>query len=110
VGADLASLLFSPRRGDASMHVITSVFDDAVQAYIDGFRDQVPTVSPTQIRQGVDAAIALRWKLAVDVVAGLESGDPPLRGSLRDESPETALEELIELVDVLLASAGRTLG
>ncbi|MGO4594403.1 phosphotransferase [Leifsonia sp. 2TAF2] len=109
VGADLASLLFSPRRGDASVHVITSVFDDAVQAYIDGFRDQVPTVSPAQIRQGVDAAIALRWKLAVDVVAGLESGDPARRGSLPDESPETAREELIELVGVLLSSAERTL-
>jgi hypothetical protein len=110
VGADLASLLLSPRRGDASIHDITSVFDDAVQAYIDGFRDQAPTVSPAQIRQGVDAAIALRWKLAVDVVAGLASGEPPLRGSLPDESPETALDELIELVGVLLASAGRTLG
>jgi len=110
VGADLASLLLSPRRGDASVHVITSVFDEAVQAYIDGFRDQVPTVSPAQICRGVDAAIALRWKLAVDVVATLESGDPPRRGSLPDESPETAREELIELVSVLLASADRTLG
>jgi hypothetical protein len=110
VGADLASLLFSPRRGDASVHVITSVFDDAVQAYIDGFYSQVPTVSPAQIRQGVDAAIALRWKLAADVLAALESGEPQRRGSLPRESPETALEELIELVGVLLASADRTLG
>jgi hypothetical protein len=109
VGADLASLLLSPRRGDASVHVITSVFDDAVQAYIDGFRDQVPSVSPAHIRQGVDAAIALRWKLAVDVVAGLESDEPSFRGSRPDESPETAKEELIELVGVLLAAAGRTL-
>ena len=110
VGADLASLLFSPRRGDASVHVVTAVLDDAVQAYIDGFREQAPAVSPAHIRQGVDAAIALRWKLAVDVVAGLESGTPPLRGSLPDEPPETAREELTALVDVLLASAGRTLG
>lgn len=110
VGADLASLLFSPRRGDASVHVIRSVLDDAVQAYIDGFRDQVPTVSAAQIRRGVDAAIALRWKLAVDVVAALESGERPRRGSLPDEPPETALEELIELAGVLLASASRTLG
>ncbi|MGN7797815.1 phosphotransferase family protein [Leifsonia sp. 22587] len=110
VGADLASLLFSPRRGDASVHVITSVLDDAIQAYVDGFREQVPAVSPAEIRRGVDAAIALRWKLAVDVIAGLESGDPPRRGSLPDEPPETAREELIELVGVLLASADRTLG
>ncbi|MBW8873298.1 MAG: hypothetical protein JF618_14465, partial [Leifsonia sp.] len=49
-------------------------------------------------------------KLAVDVVAGLESGEPAFRGSLPDESPETAREELMELVGVLLASAERTLG
>lgn len=109
VGADLASLLLSPRRGDASAHVVASVFDDAVEAYVDGFRDQVPAVAPAQIRQGVDAAIALRWKLAVDVLASLESGEPPIRGSLPDESPETALDELIELVGVVLAAAGRTL-
>ncbi|MGO4299056.1 phosphotransferase family protein [Leifsonia sp. RAF41] len=109
VGADLASLLLSPRRGDASVHVVASVFDEAVEAYIDGFRDQVPAVAPAQIRQGVDAAIALRWKLAVDVLASLESGEPAIRGSLRDESPETALDELIQLVGVVLAAAGRTL-
>lgn len=110
VGADLASLLFSPRRGDASVFVVEAVLDDAVNAYIDGLRSEAPSVSADDIRRGVDAAIALRWKLAVDVVEGIGRGEPPRRGSLPDEAPETALEELSLLVDVLLASAGRTLG
>lgn len=63
-----------------------------------------------EIRRGFDAAIALRWKLAVDVVASLERGEAPRRGSLPDEEPATAMEELLLLVDFLLATAGRVLG
>lgn len=110
VGADLASLLFSSvRRGDASARDMTSVLEDAVRSFTDGFRAEAPGVKADDVRRGFDAAIALRWKLAVDVAAGLESGEAPRRGSLPDEAAESAVEELILLVDVLLASAARVL-
>lgn len=110
VGADLASLLFSSgRRGDASAGMVASVVEDAVQSYADGFQGEASNIKLEDVRLGFDAAIALRWKLVVDIVAGIESGRAQRRGSLPDESPEEALEELSLLVDVLLASAGRVL-
>lgn len=110
VGADLASLLFSSvRRGDASANVVVPLLDDALRGYIEGFRSAGGTVDPMEVHRGFDAAVALRWKLAVDVVAGLESGDAPRRGSQPNESASTAVGELVQLVDLLLASAGRVL-
>ncbi|KRF08782.1 hypothetical protein ASH00_03580 [Arthrobacter sp. Soil782] len=110
VGADLASLLFSSvRRGDALASVVMPLVEEALDAYSTALRAEAPTVTFEDIRLGFDAAVALRWKLAVDVVAGIEKGEPPRRGSLPDEDPAAALEELIALVDLLLASAGRAL-
>lgn len=111
VGADLASLLFSSvRRGDASVGIVAPILDDALHAYAEGIRSEGAVVNFEDVRRGFDAAVALRWKLAVDVVAGLEAGEAPRRGSLPDEAPGTALDELIPLVDVLLASSARALG
>ncbi|MET0714093.1 MAG: phosphotransferase [Mycetocola sp.] len=111
IGADLASLLFSSvRRGDASANVVLPIIEDAVNAYADGLRVEGGDIDVEEIRRGFDAAIALRWKLAVDVVASLERGEAPRRGSLPDEEPATAMEELLLLVDFLLATAGRVLG
>lgn len=108
VGADLASLLFSSvRRGDASAHVVVPLLEDALEVYAEGVLAEGADVSPATVRRGFDAAVALRWKLAVDVVAGLENGAVPRRGSLPDEDPAAALQELIMLVDLLLASAER---
>lgn len=106
VGADLASLLMSPRRGDASAFVVASVFDDAVAAYVDGLDGLVPE---SLVRRGVDAAIALRWKLARDVAATVESGEDARRGSMPHESPADALAELVELTDLLLTAGARAL-
>ncbi len=110
VGADLASLLFaSVRRGDASVSVVVRIVEDALHAYAEGLWTEGADVKLENVRRGFDAAIALRWKLAVDVVAGIEQGEAPRRGSLPDEAPEEAMDELIQLVDVLLASAHRVL-
>ncbi|MET0933866.1 MAG: phosphotransferase [Mycetocola sp.] len=110
VGADLASLLFSSvRRGDASVDVVVPLLDDALQGYAEGLRAEGARIRPEDVRRGFDAAIALRWKLAVDVVAGLESGEAVRRGSLPHEHPDVAMEHLVSLVDLLLASAARVL-
>jgi hypothetical protein len=110
VGADLASLLFSSvRRGDASARTVAGIIDAAVDGYAEGLGREAPEVSTAVVRRGLDAAIALRWKAAVDVVAGAESGEPPRRGSLPDEQPEAAEGELIILVDILLDAAERIL-
>lgn len=110
VGADLASLLFSSvRRGDASANVVVPIVDEAVQCYADGIRAEGASVAFADVRRGFDAAVALRWKLAVDVVTGLERGEPPRRGSAPHEEPAVALDQLIQLVDLLLASAARVL-
>ena len=110
VGADLASLIFSSvRRGDASASVVVPILDDALESYAEGFRAEAGSIAVEDVRLGFDAAVALRWKLAVDVVAGIESGETPRRGSLPDEEPAVALEELLVLVDLLLTSAGRVL-
>lgn len=111
VGADLASLLFSSvRRGDASAFVVAPLLEEAFGAYLDGLHREARQIEEAQVRRGLDAAIALRWKLAVDVADGLERGDVPRRGSLPDEAPERAAEELLVLIDLLFASARRTLG
>ena len=110
VGADLASLLFaSVRRGDASASVVAPLLDDALHAYADGLWADGASIGFDDVRRGFDAAVALRWKLAVDVAACIERGEAPRRGSLPDEAPETATEELILLVDLLLDSAERVL-
>ncbi|MFF1571133.1 phosphotransferase family protein [Leifsonia sp. NPDC058292] len=110
VGADLASLLFaSVRRGDASAVTVAAVLDDAVRAYTDGFRSESADVASDEIRRGFDAAVALRWKLAADVVETIASGRPARRGSLPDEAPGQALDELVSLVDLVLDTARRVL-
>ncbi|HEY8589698.1 MAG TPA: phosphotransferase [Naasia sp.] len=110
VGADLASLLFSPRRGDARSAVVIEQFEAAVAAYTEAVAAEATTPVPAaDIRRGVDAAIALRWKLIVDVADSMERGEASRRGSLPDESPEDALEDHLMLVDVLLAAAARVL-
>ncbi len=110
VGADLASLLFSSvRRGDASVTIVGALLDDAFAAYLDGLRAQVPEFPVEHARRGLDAAIALRWKLATDVAEAIERGGAPRRGSLPEEPLEEALDELIVLIDVLLEAAGRAL-
>ncbi|WP_299166870.1 phosphotransferase family protein [uncultured Arthrobacter sp.] len=110
VGADLASLLFaSVRRGDALAGVVMPIVDDALVTYAEALRAEAGNITFEEVRLGFDAAIALRWKLAADVVAGIERGQPPRRGSLPDEDPAAALDELIALVDLLLASADRAL-
>jgi hypothetical protein len=111
VGADLASLLFaSVRRGDASIDVVAPLMEDALQSYAEGVSAAGGDITYDDVHRGFDAAVALRWKLAVDVVATLESGEAARRGSLPNEAPETAMDELVELVPILLASASRVLG
>lgn len=89
--------------------VALPIVDDALNSYSDALRSEARDITFAEIRLGFDAAIALRWKLAVDVVAGIERGQAPRRGSLPHEDPAVALEELTVLVDLLLASAGRAL-
>jgi hypothetical protein len=107
VGADLASLLFaSVRRGDALVRTVRQVMDAAVAAYADACAG---VVSADEVRRGLDATIALRWKLAVDVAVTFERGQPTRRGSAPAEAPEQALGELVALVDLLLDAARRAL-
>ncbi|MFT2691493.1 phosphotransferase family protein [Clavibacter zhangzhiyongii] len=111
VGADLASLLFSSvRRGDASVVDVSAVLDDAVVRYAEGIRAAGGPVPLDVVRRGLDAAIALRWKLAADLVVALDAGSAMRRGSLPDEPAEHAQAELTALLDVLLAAAGRVVG
>jgi Phosphotransferase enzyme family len=106
VGADLASLLFaSVRRGDASVRVVVPIVEDALHAYAEGLWAEGADIKLEEVRRGLGAAIALRWKLAVDVVAGLERGESPRRGSLPGEHPDEAMDELVQLVDLLLTWA-----
>ncbi len=58
-----------------------------------------------EISRSANAAITLRWNLAVDVLAG----KPSRRRRLPDEFPDNVREELIEIVDVLLARANLVL-
>ncbi|BDZ44837.1 phosphotransferase family protein [Naasia aerilata] len=110
VGADLASLLFSSvRRGDASAFVVAPLLEEAVDAYAAGLHEEQPRADIADVRRGLDASAALRWKLAVDVADGLERGDVPRRGSLPEETGEEAAEELLVLIDLQLAAAERTL-
>jgi len=110
VGADLASLLFSSvRRGDASVADVAAVLDAAVARYAEGIRAAGGSAPPDTVRRGLDAAIALRWRLAADLVAALDAGSAMRRGSLPDEPPERAQAELTALLDLLLAAAGRVL-
>jgi hypothetical protein len=111
VGADLASLLFSSvRRGDAAATDVTAVLDEAVVRYAAGIRATGPAVPLDIVRRGLDSAIALRWKLAADLVAALDAGSAMRRGSLPGEPADRAQAELTALLDVLLAAAGRVLG
>jgi Phosphotransferase enzyme family len=110
VGADLASLLFSSaRRGDASAEVVAATVDAAFDAYVEGLRTTTEVVDVALVRRGVDAAIALRWKLAFDVAAALRQGRSMRRGSAPTESPQRAAAELSVLVQVLLDAAERVL-
>jgi hypothetical protein len=110
VGADLASLLFSSvRRGDATASVVVHLLDEAVAAYTEGARSEDPTISPSNVRRGVDAAVALRWKLIVDVAASARTGHRLRRGSRPDETAEDSTHELMTLIDVLLEAAQRAL-
>ncbi len=111
VGADLASLLFSSaRRGDCSAGLIARCFDAAVAAYTDGIREAGAEVDPASVRLGVDAAIALRWKLLVDLAVAIEDGTPVRRGSAPKEAPAAAMDELVALGAILEAAADRLLG
>ncbi|RIJ44297.1 hypothetical protein DZG00_16025, partial [Clavibacter lycopersici] len=110
VGADLASLLCSSvRRGDASAADVAAVRDDAVDRYARGIRSAGSDVPTDVVRLGLDASTALRWKLAADLVAALDAGSAPRRGSLPDEPAESAAAELVALLDLVLEAAERVL-
>lgn len=109
-GADLASLLFaSVRRGDASAEVVLPLWDLAVDAYCEGVAQEHGRVDVPAIRSTLDAAVCLRWKLAVDVIEALERRVPVRRGSAPEETAEQALEELRQLTGLLLGTARRLL-
>lgn len=109
-GADLASLLIaSPRRGDCSAHTVREVLDDALDAYLEGLREQTRAVDSAAVRRTFDAATGLRWKLVRDVAATLADGAPARRGSAPHETPEQAMEELTVLIGIVLDAAGRAL-
>ena len=108
VGADLACLLFSSaRRGDCSAELIARSFDAAVTAYTEGVRETAAGIDAESVRLGVDAAITLRWKLLADIAVALAHGTPVRRGSAPDETPTTALDELVVLSGILEAAADR---
>jgi hypothetical protein len=110
VGADLASLLCSSvRRGDASAADMTAALDDALDRYARGIRSAGSDVPTDVVRLGLDASLALRWKLAADLVTALDAGSAPRRGSLPDEPAQVALAELESLLDLVLAASGRVL-
>ncbi|CAQ00465.1 phosphotransferase family protein [Clavibacter sepedonicus] len=110
VGADLASLLCSSvRRGDASAADVAAVLDEAVDRYAQGIRSTGPDAPTDLVRLGLDASMALRWKLAADLVAALDAGSAPRRGSLPGEPAEVAMEELASLLDLVLRAAARAL-
>lgn len=111
LGADLASLLCSSvRRGDASAADVSAVLDAAVDRCCTGIRSTGSEADPDLVRRGLDASLALRWKLAADLVDSLDAGSAPRRGSLPEESPETAVSELVALLDLVLGAAERVLG
>jgi hypothetical protein len=102
IGADLASLLFaSARRGDVPADLIPGVLDDALTSYADGLEEAGASVDRATLPLGLDAAIALRWTLARDVVQSIVDGTPAIRGSARTESPDEALAQLITLSRLL---------
>lgn len=110
VGADLASLLFSSaRRGDCSAGLISRCFDPAVAAFVDGLHEMGADIDPADVRLGVDAAIALRWKLLFDIAVALEEGTAVRRGSATGEAPAAAMDELVVLCGILEAAADRVL-
>jgi hypothetical protein len=111
VGADLASLLFSSaRRGDCPATLVAAIREDAVSAYGEGLTAAGARIDARVVRRGFDAAVALRWKLVRDVAAAIEQGQAPRRGSAPQEAAEAALDELVVLIDVLLAAARGALG
>lgn len=111
MGADLASLLFSSaRRGDCSARLVARCFEAAVTAYADGIRQTGADIDVASVRLGVDAAIALRWKLLFDLAVALEQGTPVRRGSAPQEGSDAATDELVLLSGILEAAADRVLG
>lgn len=109
IGTDLASLLFSSvRRGDLAVAAYPELEPPAMEAYLAGMRDMSARVDPAMVRLGFNAAIALRWSLARDVVAALVDGTDVHRGSAPDEPPEQALDELIGLTGILFEAARRS--
>jgi hypothetical protein len=110
VGADLASLLFSSvRRGDAMPSVVAEVMDDAVDAYWQGAHQEDRSITLGQVRLGLDASAALRWKLIADLAAAIGCDGSIRRGSLPDEPREQAIADLVALADLLLKASGRAL-
>jgi len=110
VGADLASLLFSSvRRGDAMASVVTGVMDDAVEVYWHGVREEDRSITLREVRLGLGASAALRWKLLADLADAIEHDGSIRRGSLPDEPREQAIDDLLALADLLLQASRRAL-
>ncbi|MGN6200372.1 phosphotransferase [Humibacter sp.] len=110
VGADLASLLFSSvRRGDAMASIVTEVLDDAVEAYWHGAREEDRSITLGEVRLGLDASTALRWKLLADLAHAIEHDGSIRRGSLPEEPREQAMDDLLALADLLLQASRRAL-
>lgn len=108
VGADLASLLFSSvRRGDAMASIVTEVLDDAVEAYWHGAREEDRSITLGEVRLGLDASAALRWKLLADLAHAIEHDGSIRRGSLPEEPREQAMDDLLALADLLLQASRR---
>ena len=110
VGADLASLLFSSvRRGDAMASVVAEVMEDAVEAYWHGVCDEDRSITLGEVRLGLDASVALRWKLLADLAHAIEHDGSIRRGSLPEEPREQAMDDLLALADLLLRASRRAL-
>jgi aminoglycoside phosphotransferase (APT) family kinase protein len=105
-GADLASLLFSSaRRGDISARTAAVLLPTALEAYADGVAEIGGAIDQSQLRLGLFAAIGLRWTLVRDVIRAMEGASTARRGSIPDEPPEEALEQLIALTTILFEAA-----
>lgn len=65
------------------------------------------SIAITDVRLGVDASAALRWKLLADITAAIGGDAPIRRGSLPDEPAEQAMHELIALAGLVVMASAR---
>ena len=77
--------------------------------FVNGAREEDRSITFGEVRLGLDASVALRWKLLADLAHAIEHDGSIRRGSLPEEPREQAMDDLLALADLLLQASRRAL-